>query len=268
MEKTHVEQFWRSIGHLQLAVEHWHELDSTNDRARALCHEISHPVLVTAAHQRAGRGRHGNVWHDVPGAALLMSVGIPTPLPPHEPAPTVVVLATAACAVLTELVRLVRPDCVRLKYPNDVWVKPSNAPAGKVGGMLIETDYVGAEPGVCVVGIGINLQGAPMLGDAAYPARCLADVAVAPLPPPEELAERIAERLLSDLLHNQPQTLMQRWQEELRLLGHRVVLRSDAVPAVVVAYGDDGSLRARRCDTDAAITLRDADSLLYDPFAA
>ncbi len=265
MQKTHGEQFWRNLGQVQLAVEHWQELDSTNDRARALCQELSQPVLVTAAHQRTGRGRHGRSWHDLPGSALLMTLGLPVQWNQTQ-MPTLSLLAAASLGVLEELARIVPAECLRIKYPNDVWLKPPHAPAGKLCGMLVEADYIGAQPSTSLVGIGINITGVPMLSDAPYPIRCLADAAPAALPDATTLAERIAERIVSLLVHHDHQALVERWQEQLQLIGRRVLMRPHQMPVRITAYAADGSLCAERCDTGELLTVRDADSLLYDPF--
>lgn len=266
MEKTQHTAFWRSVGSIHLAVEHWIELDSTNDRARTLCAELDCPVLVTADHQRRGRGRHGRTWQDEPGSAVLMTLALPSSW--SEAAfPSVALMAAAALGVLGELLRYAQPEALRLKYPNDIWAKPPDRPSGKLAGMLIEADYTGTARGVCAVGIGINLRSVPTIADAPYPVRCLADVAAGVLPEPTELAERIAERVLDMLVHEPTAAIVARWQENLSLPGRTVLLRNSGSAVRIVGFTDDGGLRVTDVESGTSRVITDGESVHYDPFA-
>ncbi len=263
MEKTHVQRFWRTLGNHPCLVEHWSELDSTNDRARELLREIPTPVVVTAAHQRAGRGRHGRRWQDLPSSALLMTLGIPSRWLGERATP-LEVLAAAGLATLDELSAYAKSHHLALKYPNDIWAKPEGLVPGKLGGILIESDYTGCRLGTVVVGIGINLTAAPQVEGDAYPVRCLAQIASSPTPTAEQFAERLAERIIDRLSHDCHSTIPQ-WMAALRLIGRTVHLRSPHEPVRIVGYDSDGSLRAMDQSGSLRI-LRDGDSLLYDPF--
>lgn len=265
MEKTHVQRFWRSVGMQRYGVEHWQELGSTNDRARELLAELPMPVLVTAAHQHRGRGRYGRAWMDIPGNALLMTVGFPAGWIGDSRAP-LVVLAAAATTVLDTLAEYAPAEQLALKYPNDVWTKPRNAPPGKVGGMLIETDYTGSQIATVLVGIGINLAGLPSVPDSPYPVRSLAEVATKPLPPAEHLAERLTERILERLMSREYAPIVAAWKNALRVVGRVVLLRPNRQQVRIVGFDADGSLRALSSD-GATLLVRDSTSLLYDPFA-
>ncbi|RMF35558.1 MAG: hypothetical protein D6747_02310 [Chlorobiota bacterium] len=265
MEKTHVVSFWRSVGVQRYGIEHWNELGSTNDRARELLAELPMPVLVTAAHQHRGRGRHGRTWMDIPGTALLMTVGFPAGWIGDSSAP-LVLLAAAATTVLDTLAEFASPEQLALKYPNDVWVKPRDAPPGKVGGMLIETDYTGGHVGCVLVGIGINLADLPNVPDSPYPVRSLAEVATTPLPPADHLAERLTEGILERLMYHEHTAVIGAWMSALRIEGRVVLLRPTGQQVRIVGFDADGSLRALSSD-GATLLVRDSTSLLYDPFA-
>jgi len=263
MEKTHVERFWRTLGNHPCLVEHWGELDSTNDRARELLREIPTPVVVTAAHQRAGRGRHGRRWQDLPSSALLMSLGISSQWLGQRATP-LEVLAAAALATLDELSAYAESHQLALKYPNDIWVKPEGLVPGKLGGILIESDYTGWRLGTVVVGIGINLTASPEVDEYAYPVRCLVQIASSPIPTAEQFAERLVERIIDRLSYDCHSTIPE-WMAALRLIGRTVHLRSTNEPVHIIGFDSDGSLRAMDQSGSLRI-LRDGDSLLYDPF--
>jgi BirA family biotin operon repressor/biotin-[acetyl-CoA-carboxylase] ligase len=117
--------------------------DSTNERARVLATGgAPHGTLITADEQTAGRGRQGREWTAAPGAALLMSLVLRDPA---EALP--LAAAVAVCEAL--------PVKAAVKWPNDIWVERR-----KVAGILVEAR---PQEGWAVVGIGVNVRGAPAL---------------------------------------------------------------------------------------------------------
>jgi BirA family biotin operon repressor/biotin-[acetyl-CoA-carboxylase] ligase len=116
---------------------HLRATTSTNDRARALAQQgAPHGTLVTAAEQRAGRGRQGRTWSAPPGRALLLSLVLRDP-------PTLLPLA-AGLAVAE-----VAGPSAAVKWPNDVLID-----GRKVAGILAEGR---ADEGWAVLGIGVNV---------------------------------------------------------------------------------------------------------------
>jgi BirA family biotin operon repressor/biotin-[acetyl-CoA-carboxylase] ligase len=122
------------IGHPRV---HFRQIDSTNERARALAAAgAPHGTLVTADEQTAGRGRQGRTWTAPPRSAVLMSVVL------RELSETLpLAAAVAVCEAL--------PVDAQIKWPNDVWIN-----GRKVAGILIEGR---PQEGWAVVGIGLNV---------------------------------------------------------------------------------------------------------------
>jgi len=115
---------------------HLREVDSTNERARALAVAgAPHGTVVTAGVQTAGRGRHGRTWTAPPGTALLLSLVL------REVDLLMPLRAGLAVADLAG-------PAARVKWPNDVLVD-----GRKVAGILVEAR---PQEGWAVVGIGIN----------------------------------------------------------------------------------------------------------------
>lgn len=127
-------------------------IDSTNAEAMRRAPALTGPVWVVAGEQTAGRGRRARPWSSPKGnfyGTLVMQ--------PEGP-PSVIALRSfvAALALRDALVALTGlPQVFALKWPNDVLLN-----GGKLAGILLEgASSAGRQ--VLVIGIGINLIGAP-----------------------------------------------------------------------------------------------------------
>ena len=182
-----------------LRVEVVGEIDSTNSELMRRAHAgHCEPVLLVAQSQTAGRGRLGRSWHSEAGASLTFSIGL--------------TLAAAdwsglSLAVGVSVALSLHAD-IRLKWPNDLWVKDH-----KLGGILIETTALSeaaqaayaaqhpyasnpAQARYVVVGVGINIA-LPAATDLATPAQALRGLMPA-IDAPVAL-QRIALPLLQNL---------------------------------------------------------------------
>jgi len=149
------------------------EVESTSDVALASSRQAGADGLaVLAEAQRAGRGRLGRRWVSPAGANVLMSV-----LLLDEPARlSGEALTIAAGLAVAEAVERTVPAAVTptLKWPNDVLIDDA-----KVCGILVE---VRRHPRrAVVVGVGMNVNGAPPPETLTRPATCLSDHAQGPL---------------------------------------------------------------------------------------
>lgn len=126
---------------------------STNSTAMRLAAEGAEEwTLVVAGHQTGGRGRLGRVWVSEPGEALLFSVVLRPGLPAVE-VPLITLLAGTAMA---EAARVSCGANVTCKWPNDLMTGD-----GKVGGILAESSLMGDRVEHVVLGLGVNVRGAP-----------------------------------------------------------------------------------------------------------
>jgi BirA family biotin operon repressor/biotin-[acetyl-CoA-carboxylase] ligase len=132
------------------------ELGSTNDWLLQLARDgAAEGVVVVADHQTAGRGRLGRSWDAPPGSALLMSVLLRPGLP-IERAQLLTAAVGLAAAEACGSVAGFTPD---LKWPNDLVVDLSpRGPAGKLAGILAESDVRGGVLQSVVVGLGMNVN--------------------------------------------------------------------------------------------------------------
>jgi BirA family biotin operon repressor/biotin-[acetyl-CoA-carboxylase] ligase len=135
---------------------------------------------VLADRQSAGRGRQGNRWESAAGAGLWMSAALPAPV---GVAPGLVLQRAMAAAA-----QVLDPEgrTLGLKWPNDL-VAWKGGRLVKVGGIL------GEQSGErLILGLGVNLTGAPAIPGRVIPPASLKDLGLEPRPV-SELALLIAK---------------------------------------------------------------------------
>jgi len=160
-------------------------VDSTNAFAASLAPGLSGPAWVIAGEQTAGRGRRGRPWAS-PRGNFYGSLVMKPDCPPDQAALRSFAAALAlhdACVELTDL-----PQAFALKWPNDVLLN-----GGKLAGILLESAGQGGRLGHLVIGIGVNLIGAP-------PATAVEPGAVTPVSLLGETGLRIAPETFLDHL--------------------------------------------------------------------
>jgi BirA family biotin operon repressor/biotin-[acetyl-CoA-carboxylase] ligase len=135
-----------------------HALDSTDSTQtevqRLAAQGAPEGTVVSARHQRAGRGQRGHEWWDDPGESLLVSVLL-RPSSPPAAAPQLSLVAGLAVADALATAGLT----ARIRWPNDLLVDDR-----KVCGILAEAasgragvDRAGGLQHV-ILGIGMNLN--------------------------------------------------------------------------------------------------------------
>jgi BirA family biotin operon repressor/biotin-[acetyl-CoA-carboxylase] ligase len=133
-------------------IEHFDSVESTSDYLRARPRAPQWSVVLADA-QTAGRGRHGRSWASPPGG-LYLSVLLRPILLAERAVLLPLAVAVAACEAMEELG--LRTE---IKWPNDLVVR-----GRKLGGILVEASSDGARLDSAIVGVGINLEGAPPAG--------------------------------------------------------------------------------------------------------
>lgn len=130
-------------------LHYFEEIDSTNDRAKALAEDGAvHGEVVVAELQRAGRGRRGRTWSSPGGRNLYLSVVLRPELPPTRAPELTLVGALAVCDAL----RGAGVDA-GIKWPNDVL-----AGGKKIAGILTELSAEPEHVHWVVLGVGVNLN--------------------------------------------------------------------------------------------------------------
>ncbi|HVG77886.1 MAG TPA: biotin--[acetyl-CoA-carboxylase] ligase [Patescibacteria group bacterium] len=207
-------------------------VDSTQTVAFALAADgAADRTVVVAQAQTAGRGRHGRLWLDEPGASLLTSIIL---RPRLEPArlPTLSLAAGVAVVEALERVTGLKP---RLKWPNDVLVD-----GRKLAGILLES-RISPSP-LVVLGIGVNLAQRVFPADLAERATSVR-LATGRRVDADALLTALLESL--DAWRTRLETegwapIRERWRALTETLGRRVSI--DGVEGVAVDVDEDGAL--------------------------
>jgi len=136
---------YERIGSTQAIVRDW------------LAGGLDEVCVAVADAQTEGRGRLDRIWHDRPGASLLVSAGFR----PASLAAGVAwrVPAIAAIAMHDAATSLLGPtaDRLALKWPNDV-VAVHHGRLLKVAGLLTEASLEGDHVDTLIVGLGVNVD--------------------------------------------------------------------------------------------------------------
>lgn len=202
------------------------ETGSTNTEAAALAAEgAAHGTVVVAEHQTAGRGRRGRVWEAKRGEAVCLSVI----LRPRVPAEHVSLLALAVAVAVAE----VAGPMFGIKWPNDVL----DSEGRKVAGILCEASFMGQDVAHAVVGVGVNVHGAPDGFDATS-----LDQAYGRTHDRVTIACTLAGAILRwvDLLQTDASSVLSAWTDRCVMLGAKVSV--DGVEGVARGVDERGAL--------------------------
>ena len=225
-----------------------HNLDSTDstqrDVQRLAAAGAPEGTVVTARHQRAGRGRRGHEWWDAPGQSLLASVLLRPPAPPAA-VPQLSLVAGLAVAEALESLGVT----ARIRWPNDLLVDDR-----KVCGILAEASSEVSRDGVgrlhhVILGIGINLDQTEFPAPLAGRATSLRLVTGRAQDRDAVLAAVLAqlERCYTTWRTGGFAALRAAWLAHALLPG-QIVRLPDGTLGAGEDVGDDGVLRARAAD--------------------
>ncbi len=198
-------------------------------------------TVVTARHQRAGRGRRGHDWWDAPGESLLASVLL-RPAGSSAVAPPLSLVGGLAVAdALADAASV----SVRIRWPNDLLLD-----GGKVCGILAEAASDGAgRLDHVILGMGINLNQTAFPAALQERATSLRLVTGRGYEPASVLAALLAHlgRRYAEWQAGGFAALRAAWLERSTVPGQLVRL-PDGGEGSAVDVGDDGVLLARAND--------------------
>ncbi len=164
----------------------------TSTNAVLLSEKASHPVLLAAEEQSAGRGQRGRSWRSAPGAGATFSILRRMCCAPRNLAGLSLAVGVAAARAL----RALGAADVALKWPNDLLA--GGGLDAKLGGILIETRIQGREI-AAVIGIGINCRPARALGKQLRRRLCSLDELIQPAATRNAVISAVAREVLAAL---------------------------------------------------------------------
>lgn len=218
------------------------EVDSTNREAeRWAGGGAPEGALVIAEHQRAGRGRLGRSWLDLPGQSLLLSLVL---RPPVSPAWCPALTFVAAVALADALDRWIPRDLLEIKWPNDVLCG-----GRKVAGILLEMRCEGERVEHVILGVGVNVGGNLARFPQELRRRCTSVAEWAKDSAPDRLDVLCAflgelERWYAEFLSGGLQAIRERWNSWFKMAGQRLRAETDrgVVEGAARGLGPTGAL--------------------------
>jgi len=218
------------------------ETPSTNDVARAWALDgAPEGATVLADSQTRGRGRHGRRWASAAGAGAYRSVVLRPPFSPGE----LGLLSLAAALATVRAIREATGVAVGAKWPNDLVVEER-----KLGGILLEAETDLESVRSAIVGIGLNVAGAPeqLPPGATLPSTSLAALgnSVRRVPLVCELLKQL-ETTYHLLCRGESSRLLAEYLSLETTLGQPVTVRvgDQAIEGLVQGLSPQGALEVR-----------------------
>jgi len=241
---------------------HYSIVDSTNDEAKKKLN-IASFVMVTADIQSKGRGRNGKIWIGNAYENLFLTFGI-RHLTSVQPTVPTALQAAGALLVLHTLTTLLPHTRFALKYPNDIYAQ-FNMKQYKLGGVLIENEYLGSSLHSSVIGIGLNVN------QDAFP-ESLQAISLKALGfglTPAEIATQLrtyAPQIFSEALTH-PGITLKRWEETLEIRNKVISILTTQQSGIAQGLSNDGHLIVALPPFEGEIIhMTNGDSISYDLF--
>ena len=138
-------------------------IESTSTQAiQFLTDKVSTPFAITAKQQSAGRGQQARIWES-PVGNFYLSIACAVP---RERIRFLPLMTACTLAKWLETKLRIRPE---IKWPNDLLLKRK-----KFAGILCEASWEQSRTHCnSVIGIGINIEKAPLLANSDYESECL-----------------------------------------------------------------------------------------------
>lgn len=148
---------------------------------------------------------------------------------------------------------------IRLKYPNDVYIKSQSGDYKKICGVLSEHSYSGNKCTETILGIGININQSEFgaeLSDKATSLKILGyDID----------SNKVIQKLkqsLNILLDSEESKVYSAWIDELNLLGKKIKVIGKTEQYEVVDIDKSGTILA--INDNEEIKINNGDSIIYD----
>ncbi|MDB5105817.1 MAG: hypothetical protein JWP91_3506 [Fibrobacteres bacterium] len=215
-------------------------VDSTMEAAKSIAGSQDF-LLAWADRQTNGKGTRGRPWVGLPGN-IYMTLGINRRhLPPARLALLPLEIGIHVWEEASARISPGHRTSLTLKWPNDLLLDGS-----KAAGILMEShgEFI-------LVGIGVNVAGAPHVGDGGTPSACLAEAGMA-VGERDAMIEGIYKRIREapgDANGFDPESILLQWQGKVDWdRSHRLRDRAGTPMVLPLSINPQGHLQVRHGD--------------------
>ncbi|GMV53108.1 MAG: biotin--[acetyl-CoA-carboxylase] ligase [Chlorobi bacterium] len=233
-------------------------VESTNDVVRDKL-GIHPRVFVCADSQTGGKGRKGKKWTGEHGQNIYCSYGTV-----HDGKvdyrDLASYMARGALATVLMLREITPRLTFKVKYPNDVMVLDTNR-WKKIGGILVEHEFRGAECRFSIIGIGVNINQLQFPEELQETATSLIRLgAITSLP---QCIRTLHDNLISQM-RSHWQHVHRQWVQEMEIINKPVNIVGSKEQWLVKSVLDDGRLVAQNIVTQTERVITDGDTIRYN----
>lgn len=237
---------------------HYDAISSTNTIARAL-KKYSNSVIISSNSQKSGFGRNGKSWFGDSYKNIYLSIALSATMLNSHVSPFYY-QACSVLAVQASLLLYLSPDMIRIKYPNDIYIR-QNMSWKKISGILIQTEFIGSHLESVIIGIGLNVFQQEFDESIKDKAISLSQI----LDDDNVVIQSLQSSILSNLfgyLECDEQYIYTLWCDALNIIGKEITIVHSGESAIVESIANNGTLHVIK--DNKKLYIDNGDSIYYD----
>jgi BirA family biotin operon repressor/biotin-[acetyl-CoA-carboxylase] ligase len=237
---------------------HYDAISSTNTIARAL-KKYSNSVIISSNSQKSGFGRNGKSWFGDSYKNIYLSIALSATMLNSHVSPFYY-QACSVLAVQASLLLYLSPDMIRIKYPNDIYIR-QNMSWKKISGILIQTEFIGSHLESVIIGIGLNVFQQEFHESIKDKAISLSQI----LDDDNVVIQSLQSSILSNLfgyLECDEQYIYTLWCDALNIIGKEITIVHSGESAIVESIANNGTLHVIK--DNKKLYIDNGDSIYYD----
>jgi BirA family biotin operon repressor/biotin-[acetyl-CoA-carboxylase] ligase len=237
---------------------HYDAISSTNTIARAL-KKYSNSVIISSNSQKSGFGRNGKSWFGDSYKNIYLSIALSATMLNSHVSPFYY-QACSVLAVQASLLLYLSPDMIRIKYPNDIYIR-QNMSWKKISGILIQTEFIGSQLESVIIGIGLNVFQQEFDESIKDKAISLSQI----LDDDNVVIQSLQSSILSNLfgyLECDEQYIYTLWCDALNIIGKEITIVHSGESAIVESIANNGTLHVIK--DNKKLYIDNGDSIYYD----
>jgi BirA family biotin operon repressor/biotin-[acetyl-CoA-carboxylase] ligase len=237
---------------------HYDAISSTNTIARAL-KIYSNSVIISSNSQKSGFGRNGKSWFGDSYKNIYLSIALSSTMLNSHLSPFYY-QACSVLAVQASLLLYLSPDMIRIKYPNDIYIR-QNMSWKKISGILIQTEFIGSQLESVIIGIGLNVFQQEFDESIKDKAISLSQI----IDDDNIVIQSLQSSILSNLfgyLECDEQYIYTLWCDALNIIGKEITIVHSGESAIVESIANNGTLHVIK--DNKKLYIDNGDSIYYD----